>query len=203
MPPGAFFGFETSLVGLPFNGDAAKTLFTWTWESTYSQTTKSGAVTTQTASSRPVDGSGTGGVTITSINGVTQTPPTVSCTAPADILRPSDGKPATVTVSGTITPGTSSLVSSTYEVVDEYGKVRSTGTIAITSGNYSFKAPLTPAGDRGWGRRDDDVWPMGHGEWNGDDKDGRKYTIYETSSDSVGNTGSCLASVKVSHDHRH
>jgi hypothetical protein len=72
--PGDFVAFSTSLVGVDYQGNA-HTLSSWSWKSTYNGT--AGGVS-QTASIYPIDpGSGTGGVTITGINGV-QLPPVVS-----------------------------------------------------------------------------------------------------------------------------
>jgi len=72
-PPGSFLGFTTALVGvLPGNVPTAP-LFQWTWKDTFNGT--SGGIAT-TFNLNPVDpGSGTGGITITSING---TPVTIA-----------------------------------------------------------------------------------------------------------------------------
>jgi len=182
LPAGGYFGFTTRLVGIlagPAGPAEGPTFFEWKWISTYNETT--GGVQVQTASSVPVDGSGTGGVTITSVNGVPQTPPTATCTATPSTLWPPNGKPVVVTVSGTITAGTSRLVASTYKVIDSYGQVQPNGNITLTKGAYSFGVPLIAAR-------------------NGDDKDGRTYTIYVTGSDTIGNVGACSAVVTVPHD---
>jgi hypothetical protein len=89
-----------------------------------------------------------------------------------------------VAVSGTITPGTSILVSggTTYAVVDEYGQIQPNGSIALgAGGTYSFGIPLIAAR-------------------NGNDRDGRTYTIVVGSKDKIGNVGSCCAVVTVPHD---
>lgn len=181
MPTGEYFGFTTSLVGVLASNAVGKTFFTWSWKSTYSQTTNSGGVQTQTASSLPVDGSGTGGVTITSINGVAQTPPSATCAANLTSLWPPNGKSVLVKVSGIITAGTSNLVASTYRVIDSYGQVQPAGNVTLTGGAYSFGVPLIAAR-------------------NGDGLDGRKYTIVVTGSDTVGNVGACSVVVTVPHD---
>jgi hypothetical protein len=87
-----------------------------------------------------------------------------------------------VTVSGSITAGTSGLTASAYNVIDSYGQVQPTGSITLAAGgSYSFAVPLIAAR-------------------NGDDKDGRTYTINVTGSDKIGNVGACSAVVTVPHD---
>ena len=136
----------------------------------------------------PIDpSSGTGGVTITSVNGVPQTPPIVSCTATPSTLWPPNGKPASVTVSGTITAGTASLVpaGTGYLVIDEYGQDQPSGPITLGSGgSYLFQVSLIAAR-------------------NGNDQDGRTYTIIVNGQDALGNVGSCSTIITVPHDHGH
>lgn len=169
--------FTTSLVGVLPNGSVGPVFKSFSWTSTYHE----GLGGVQSASSVPVDGSGFGGITITDINGVPQTPPTTTCTATPNTLWPPNGMPVVVTVSGSITAGTSKLVTSTYKVIDSYGQVQPTGNITLTSGAYSFGIPLIAAR-------------------NGDDKDGRTYTIVAMGSDTIGNVGACSAVVTVPHD---
>lgn len=177
--------FTTSLVGVLSSGLASTPLFTWTWQSTFNG--DAGGVS-QTKSIFPIDpNSGTGGVTITSINGVPQTPPSVSCTATPNSLWPPNGKPVLVTVSGIITPGTQVIPSggTAYAVLDEYGQVQPSGSFALgAGGQYSFGVPLIAAR-------------------NGDDKDGRTYTINIVAADQIGNVGTCSAVVTVPHDQGH
>jgi len=61
-------GFTTHLVAVLPNNTVGPVLFSWSWLSTYNCV--SGTI--QYASDQPVNGEGTGGVTITSINGVPQ-----------------------------------------------------------------------------------------------------------------------------------
>jgi hypothetical protein len=87
-----------------------------------------------------------------------------------------------VMVSGIITPGTAGLVASTYQVIDEYGQDQPSGSITpAANGNYSFNVPLIAAR-------------------NGNDQDGRTYTITVSSRDSAANTGTCSTVVTVPHD---
>lgn len=199
-PIGNFLAFKTTLVGVstqPSPGSLScganqpsptyycTPLYSWTWNSTFNGT--AGGVE-QTASIYPIDpGSGTGGVTITSVNGVAQTPPSVSCTAAPNTLWPPNGNSVAVTVSGSVTPGTQAIRpgGTTYAVKDEYGKVQPTGSFALDhpGGAYSFGVSLTAAR-------------------NGNDRSGRVYTIVTSASDNIGNVGSCSTEVTVPHDQR-
>jgi len=186
MPAGESFGFITSLVGVRADGTAGDPLFTWTWESTYSETTQTGGVQdvqiVQTASSIPASPGGTGGVTITSINGVAQTLPTVTCTATPTTLWPPNGGLAPVTLSGTMSQGTQPLMSSDYVVADSYNQLHPSGSVTLdTAGNYSFQVPLIAAR-------------------NGNDSNGRTYTVAVMGRDSIGNTGTCSTVITVPHD---
>jgi hypothetical protein len=171
-------------------------LFEWTWKSNFSGTTCK-AITcggifdiyisdlAQTASAYPPDpGSGAGGITITSINGVQQTSPSVTCTATSNTLWPPNGKPVLVTVSGTVIPGTQAIPSggTTFAVTNKYGQDQPTGSIAVAAdGSYPFAVPLIAARNR-------------------TDRDGRTYTINVIAVDAIGNVGSCAAVVTVPHD---
>lgn len=109
-----FEAFQTTLVGVstqaipgsagcgPGSTLYCTSLYSWNWNSTFNGNAGEGGVSiTQSANIYPViPGSGTGGVTITSINGVLQAPPSVSCTANPNTLWPPNGKSVVVTVSG-------------------------------------------------------------------------------------------------------
>ena len=80
---GGFVAFSTSLVGVDNQGNAHG-LYSWTWKSTFDGTT--GGVS-QTASINPVDpGSGTGGVTIATINGVPVSPCDINYDGVANVV---------------------------------------------------------------------------------------------------------------------
>ncbi len=187
LPLGDSLGFKTQLVGILPNSTAAAPLYIplseeWTWTDTFNGTSGGIAVT---ASVLPVDpGSGTGFITITGINGVPQTPPSLSCSATPSTLWPPNGKSVLVTVSGVVTSGTQSMPANgtTYEVIDEYSQVQPSGGFVLgSSGQYSFGISLIAAR-------------------NGDDQDGRKYTIIVSAKDTLGNGIPCLATVTVPHD---
>ena len=184
-PPGSFLGFTTNLVGILPGGLASPPLFQWTWKSNFNGTS-GGAV--RVSSNQPVDpGSGTGGVTITGINGVPQTPLTITCIATPNILWPPDGKLISVTISGSVTAGTSPLASNTtsFSVADSEQQIQSSGSITLASdGSYSFAVSLPAARE-------------------GSDKNGRQYGISVQSGDQTGNQASCSSVVSVPHDQRH
>jgi len=178
LTAGGYMGLTTSLVGVLSNGTAGPALYTWSWITTYNGTT-GGA---ETASYQPVDGSGTGGVTITSINGVQQNPPSATCAPTPTTLWPPNGKTVPVTVSGTIVAGTQTLISATYAVIDSYGQDQPSGVITLAAGGkYSFAVPLIASR-------------------NGNDINGRTYSIVVRANDAIGNVGTCSAIVTVPHD---
>jgi hypothetical protein len=90
LPSGEDIEFKTSLVGVigDFPGaTASKPLYTWTWKSTFNGTTGEQRILSLNNQTPPDPGSGTGGTTITNINGA-QLP---------EVLAPSK---VTVTASG-------------------------------------------------------------------------------------------------------
>jgi virginiamycin B lyase len=118
---------------------------------------------------------------------VLPTPPSVSCAATQNTLWPPNDHSASVEVSGTIAAGTVALApgGAAYAVRDEYGQVQPSGSIALgADGSYSFAVSLIAAR-------------------NGNDRDGRTYTIMVNSKDTLGNVGSCSAVVTVPHDQGH
>jgi probable HAF family extracellular repeat protein len=112
-----------------------------------------------------------------------QRPPSVTCMATPNTLWPPNGKSVVVTVSGTITSDTTIPPGgNTYAVIDEYGQVQPSGSIALSAdGSYSFGVSLVASR-------------------NGNDQDGRTYTIVVSSRDTNGNNASCSAVVTVPHD---
>jgi hypothetical protein len=116
-----------------------------------------------------------------------QTPPSVTCSATPSTLWPPNGKAITITVTGTVTPGTQPIApeGAAYVVIDEYAQVQPSGRIALgVGGSYSFGVSLIAAR-------------------NGNDRDGRTYTIVVGSRDTIGNLGSCSTVVTVPHDQGH
>jgi probable HAF family extracellular repeat protein len=115
---------------------------------------------------------------------VDKTPPTITVSASPATLWPPNGKLVTVTVSGTITdkPGGSGMQAGTYQVIDEYGQVQPSGSlIPGAGGSYAFTVKLQASR-------------------NGNDQDGRHYTIAVNATDIAGNPGVASATVTVPHN---
>jgi hypothetical protein len=94
------------------------------------------------------------------------------------MLSPPNGKLVDVMVSGTITDE-SGVQASTYQAIDEYGQVRpSSSVIPGADGSYAFTVKLQASR-------------------NGNDWDGRHYTIAVSAKDHAGNLGVELTIVMV------
>jgi len=108
-------------------------------------------------------------------------PPTVTAAANPPTLLWSPNKTMTpVTVSGKIT--TTSLKSASYRVVDEYGKVQPAAAITVAAnGDYAFVVKL-------------------EAYRNGNDSDGRFYTITVTATDTSNRTATAQTIVTVPHN---
>jgi hypothetical protein len=136
---------------------------------------------------RAIDNAGNISALATAAFGIDVTPPVVTVSASPSTLWPPNGKMVPVTVSGTITDSLSGVNRSTaaFAVVDEYGTVQPNGPVTVgTGGSYSFTVLLQASR-------------------NGNDKDGRLYTITVSASDYAGNLGSVATIVTVPHDQGH
>lgn len=109
------------------------------------------------------------------------TPPAITAVATPALLWPPNGKPVSVTVRGTISD-TSRLAGARFKVTDEYGLVQPAGPITVAA-NGTYSVTLSLVADR-----------------NGNDNDGRKYTIIIVATDQGGNEGSATTTVIVPHD---
>ena len=119
--------------------------------------------------------------------GIDTIPPTVTAAANPSILWPPNNKLVEVVVSGIITDTIDGVNASTaaFNVVDEYGQIQPSDTVILgPGGTYSFSILLKASRD-------------------GDDKDGRLYTITVSAKDNVGNLGSASVVVTVPHDQGH
>ena len=111
------------------------------------------------------------------------TPPMITVSANPTTLWPPNGKMVPVTISGTITDLESGVNASTatFEVKDEYGLIQPSGqitTLDATTGSYTFRIQLQASR-------------------NGNDRDGRHYTIIVSAQDMEGNIGSMDTIVTV------
>ena len=182
-PPGpnSALVFTTRLVGVLNGSPVTLPNAEWSWTSTFNGTSGRAAKLNDSVGD---PGSGTGGITITSISGVAQTPPSISCNARPNLLWPPDGKETSVNVSGSATAGTQTLVldSGVFTVTDTEGQIQPDGAVTVGSdGSYSLAVPLLAAR-------------------NGSNKNSRVYTVRVVISDSIGNVASCSAIVTVPHD---
>jgi hypothetical protein len=121
--------------------------------------------------------------TVSGIN-IDKTPPVITASANPSTLWAPNGKMVNVIVSGTITDTTSgvNLNSAHFAVVDKYGSVQPSGNVILgANGTYSFTVSLEA-------RRD------------GQDMNGRLYTITVNAQDNAGNAGSATTTVIVPHD---
>jgi hypothetical protein len=115
---------------------------------------------------------------------IDKTPPVTTVSASPSVLWPPNGGMVKVTVSGTMADSLSGVDSRTpsFVVTDAYGIVQPSGPVSLASnGTYSFTISLEA-------RRD------------GQDENGRLYTIVVSAQDNAGNVGSSTTTVIVPHD---
>ena len=115
---------------------------------------------------------------------VDQSNPVLTATANRSVVWPPNGKMVPVTVSGEMNDIVSGIDSTqaAYTVQDEYGLIQPHGAITLQpDGSYSFTILLEA-------RRD------------GQDKDGRQYTVSVTGRDLARNGGTATVVVTVPHD---
>jgi glycosidase len=133
---------------------------------------------------RAIDNAGNISALATSSFGIDVTPPVVNVAVNPSTLWPPNGSMVAVTVSGTITDALSGVDPSTaaFAVIDKYGQVQPHGPVTLgTGGSYSFTVQLQASR-------------------NGNDLNGRQYTITVSANDYAGNVGSGAAVVTVPHD---
>jgi hypothetical protein len=105
--------------------------------------------------------------------------PTLTISATPNELWPANGKLVAVRVTGTAADDRSGLRSATYQVTDEYGETQPTGAVSVQpSGAFAFTLNL-PA------RRD------------GQDKDGRTFTVTVRLVDAAGNAQTATVLVRL------
>jgi len=115
---------------------------------------------------------------------IDKTPPVITGSGNPATLWPPNGKMVPVTISGTMADNLSGINPSTatFAVQDSYGIGQPSGHVSLApNGTYSFTISLEA-------RRD------------GQDQNGRLYTIVVSAQDNVGNAGSATTIVIVPHD---
>ena len=108
-------------------------------------------------------------------------PPIITVSASPETLWPPTGQLVAVRVSGTIIdePDGSGVKTAAYTVKDEYGQVQPSGSFTPeVDGSYAFTIKLQASR-------------------NGNDRDGRHYTIEVSATDNAGNSGTESAIVTV------
>ena len=113
------------------------------------------------------------------------TDPTAQLTATPSSIWPPNGEMNPVTISGTGADAISGLANVSYVVTDEYGTPLSIGNRTLTGNSANWIESLVVEARR-----------------NGDDLDGRVYTIVATVTDVAGRTSTATVSVVVLHDRR-
>jgi hypothetical protein len=109
----------------------------------------------------------------------------ITISASPKTLWPPNGKMVSVTISGKITDAGSGVNASTaaYTVTDEYRLVQPSGPVTLLDANGSYSFAIQLQASR-----------------NGNDRDGRQYTISVSAQDNAGNQGLASAVVIVPHD---
>jgi hypothetical protein len=127
------------------------------------------------------DGAGNTSTATRTVSVADTTAPVVTATANPPTLLWSPNKTMTpITVSGVVTDA--STVSVTYKVIDEYKKIQPSGAVTIGAGGaYSFVVRL-------------------EAYRNGNDSNGRLYTIIVTAVDAAGRSTSASTTVLVPHN---
>ena len=95
-------------------------------------------------------------------------------------IWPNNGKMVPVTFTGTVTDA-SGISAMTFSVSDEYGAVQPSGRVALSDGRFSITVRLEAS------RR-------------GSDRDGRRYVMRVSATDTAGNSSSRTTAVTVPHD---
>ncbi len=111
--------------------------------------------------------------------------PTVSMSTNRSTIFPPNGRTIDVTVEANGADTGSGLAQVSYVVTDEYGMPLSIGTRMLSGNTANWLESLAVEASR-----------------NGDDLDGRRYTIVGTVTDGAGRTSTATATVIVLHDRR-
>ena len=111
--------------------------------------------------------------------------PSVQLTADPSVISPPNGRMIDVSINGTGADSGSGLAEVSYVVTDEYGMPLSIGTRTLSGATANWAELLAVEARR-----------------NGNDRDGRLYTIVATITDVAGRTSTATVTVVVLHDRR-
>ncbi len=144
--------------------------------------TAEGATTVLT---RSTDRAGNTETPVATVVKIDKTAPTITLTATPSRISPPNGKPVTVKLTGAGADAVSGLQSVSYVVTDEYGTSLSIQTRTLSGNSANWLDQVIVEARR-----------------NGDDRDGRLYTVTATITDAAGLTTTTSVSIVVSHDNR-
>jgi len=133
------------------------------------------------------DASGNADEPITRNIAIDSLKPSISCAAANDTLWPPNGKPVPVTIRCRAIDSLSGIASGSfrYAVIDEYGESQPSSAIQVDpSGSFAIKLLLNAAR-------------------NGEDRDGRAYTVVVQGNDQAGNQATYATTLTVAHDRRY
>ena len=116
---------------------------------------------------------------------IDKTNPTVQLSADPSTIWPPNGNMMPITLTGSGADAISGLAQVSYVVTDEYGTTLSIGTRSLSGASANWLETLAIEARR-----------------NGDDPDGRLYTIVATITDVSGRTSTAETTVRVLHDRR-
>lgn len=114
---------------------------------------------------------------------IDKTAPTAFISANPSAIFPPNGKIVTVTISGQAADGVSGLAGVSYTVTDEYGSPLAISPRTLEGATATWTDVLGVEARR-----------------NGDDKDGRLYTVTAIITDEAGNTTTASTTITVLHD---
>lgn len=141
---------------------------------------------TYAVSARAVDLAGNSASATISVvvrNTTDQTPPQLTLEMQPAALWPPTGTLVPVHFTGSASDDASPILFVSFNVEDEYGRIRPSGTVGVSDGRFSFTVYLEAS------RR-------------GQDRDGRHYRVTVTAHDVTGNQASATAEAVVPHDRR-
>ena len=132
---------------------------------------------------RSIDRAGNVEATVSRTFMIDKTDPTVQISADPTTIWPPNGRMVPVRITGLGSDAISGLAQVSYTVTDEYGTPLSIGTRTLTGASSNWLETLLVEASR-----------------EGNDLDGRSYTVVATITDVAGRTSSATVSIVVLHD---